>query len=657
MTARRACLVLLATLLLLGRTARAEARPDVMLRAAAGDLPLELTRAGSEFAGELRLENRGATPVEVRVRPRAGSELTPRLPPTVSATFADGKTETRLAPGQAQAITLRWAPGRERRPRALYGQIEVELDGGLVVAGFHAQASPVFGGRPLSVLLALPLLGLAALGLLARRPRPERLWLVVAGVGAAQIALAITVLAAFVPALNRYDGNDGYQFIERSVLSRELGIEYALGVDGFSLGSIALAAFAIMAAALLGSPWRSRLASYWAFVLLIDLGVIGALAAIDLALVLGFWWLGLLGAAALVAGAAGRDARPAATRFALFAALAFTLVLVACLSVAGSAGPAYLVDGTEARRAFSFFELSRVELSGWKLAAPYIAVVLALGALMGLAPLNAWLSETTARLSAAVALLVNLATVSVAGYLLLRLGYGVLPRGTIWAAPALGALGALSVLWGGFTSARHDDLRRLAASAAAIDAGIAFLSFSALTAIGIAGHLLAIQSHMLSMVLWFGLAASLERRGGTTLARLRGALSGVQWLLLGAPGTLAFVAQLLAIFGAFPLNAAAVAVTTFGLIGCAFFQLRRWSASSRPPVAEPALPLDLRERVLLFGSASAIVLAGVWPAPLLTVVAETALDHAVRVNPPGPLEIVEQQGTERPGEYLLARSR
>jgi|RhiMethySRZTD1v2_1073278.scaffolds.fasta_scaffold45843_2 NADH:ubiquinone oxidoreductase subunit 4 (subunit M) len=668
MTAR--ALALLAVLLV-ARVASGEPLPDLALRAKSGALPLELAREGNAWVGELRLENRGAVAVDVRVRPRTGTELLPRLPPTVSANFAGGKAVARIEPGQSQAIVVRWAPGHKRRPRELYGQIEVELDASRrLIAGFHADAvaSPL-GSRPLSALLVLPLIGLFVLAILGRRrPVTQGLWKVVAAVSGAQLVLAVALHAAFVPALNRYDGNDGFQFIERSVLERGLGIEYALGVDGISIGLVAFVAFAILGFALLGTRWSGRKARPWGFVLLVDLGVMGALVATDLALVLGFFWLSLLGSAALVASAGDREASGAAVRFAPLAAIAFTLVLVACLWIARSAGPSYLVDGTETARTFSLAELSHADLTGQRLVLPYVAIVLGLGALMGLAPLHAWLSGTIARLPAALALLVNLGTVTVASYLLLRLGYGVLPRGTAWAAPALSGLAALSVLWGAFSSAVHGDLRRLLAAAGAVNVGIALLSFSSLTAIGVAGYVVAIQSHTLSMVLWFGLTASLrDRTGSTELDRVGAAVAAAPLLLpiaavgvlsqLGAPGSLGFVAQMLAIFGAAPLRPLAVAGALFGLIAIAFFQLRRLRSlgvEPGPELGALARPLGVRERTILIASAVAVVMAGVWPAPLFSVIAESALDHAERVNPPGPLEIAEERPERRdlPGRAL-----
>ncbi len=660
----------LLAVLLVARVASGEPAPDLVLRAGSGALPLELAREGNAWVGELRLENRGAVAVDVRVRTRAGSELLPRLPPTVNATFAGGKALARIEPGQSHTIALRWAPGRKRRPRELYGQIEVEADASRhLVAGFHAAAAASrLGIRPLSALLVLPLIGLI---LLAIRPRAPGLWKVVAAVGAAQLALAVALHVAFVPALNRYDGNDGFQFIERSVLVRGLGIEYSLGVDGLSIGLIAFVAFAILGFALLGTPWRGHETRCWGFVLLLDLGVMGALVATDLALVLGFFWLSLLGLVALVATTGDREAMGVGARFPAFVAIAFTLVLLGCLWVTRSAGPSYLVDGTEAARTFSLAELSHADLAGQRLVLPYVAIVLGLGALMGLAPLHVWLSGTIARQPAALALLVNLGTVTVASYLLLRLGYGVLPRGTAWAAPALGGVAALSVLWGAFTAAVHGDLRRLAAAAGAVNVGIALLSFSSLTAIGVAGYVVAIQSHTLSMVLWFGLIAILrDRTGSTELGRVKSALATLPLLLpiaavatlsqLGAPGSIGFVAQVLAIVGAAPLRPLAVAGSLFGLIALAFFQLRRLRSIELEPGPEPAAPaqpLSVKECTLLIVSTVAVVVTGVWPAPFFSVIAESALDHAERVKPPGPLEIVEERRDrlDLPGPFL-ARS-
>jgi NADH-quinone oxidoreductase subunit M len=519
----------------------------------------------------------------------------------------------------------------------------------------------------LSILLLLPLIGLFLLALarLGKQRAAQHLWIVAAGVGTAQLAVALAVHAGFDVAASRLDGSDGFQFVERAVLLRTVGIEYALGVDGLSVGLVVVSAFALVAVAVFSRSSEGTLERHWVLLLLADLGAVGALVAIDLALILAFWGLALLATTLMVRGSGEDGARRVAVRFAVPSAIAYALVAAAVVLIANQPGPA---------RTFSIPALARTDLVGPArtiaqipaIKLIYGALFLGLGALMGLAPLHAWLAGTIARVPAATALLVNVAVSGVASYLFLRIGYGVLPAGTAWAAPLLGGVGALSVVWCALAAAAEHDLKRLTAAAGAVNVGIVLLALSSLTAIGVEGAVAAIQSQLLYSVLALGLGARLEASlRSTDLGRARalwaaaptvGLVAWLAWVAqVGAPGSYAFVARLLAIVGAFPLRPLAASAALAGLVIFFFSHARlakkvlnaraereesRAAAVSRPPFGTLASAI-----VVL--AAFSVVLLGFWPKPALSAISSSALDHAARVNPPGPLEIVHSPENQR----------
>jgi NADH:ubiquinone oxidoreductase subunit 4 (subunit M) len=544
-------------------------------------------------------------------------------------------------------------------------------------------SSVPFERHTLSLLLLIPLIGLLALaGARLRKDRgAPHVWKVAAIAGGAQLALALSIHARFDVAATRHEGTQGFQFVERAVLSGGAGIEYGLGVDGLSVGLVTFAAFALFAVAMLGSGTKIGAVRHWALVLLANFGVIGALVAIDIALMLAFWGLGLLALLLVVSGSATTGARSIALRFAVSSVIAYAMVVAGCLLVASHAGPARLIDGTRAPWAFSIPELVNADLVGpghtiarMPVIKPiYAALFLGLGPLMGLAPLHAWLAGTTARVPAETALLISVAAGTVASYLFLRLGYTVLPAGTAWAGPFLSGVGALSVVWGAFAGAAHDDLKRVASSVTAVNAGIAVFAIGSLTAIGVEGAVAAIQSQMLSAVLVLGLGAELEARFGSAdvrraralwaaapLAALIAAIAGS--IQLGAPGSYVFVARVLSIIGAVPLRPIAAVAVVVGLLVAAISQARlvqRALAARRkdsPEAGAHAAQGDFARpaRAVMAVAALAVVLLGFWPKPALSAVSTSALDHAARVNLPGPFEIVDCPGN-RP-HHALARA-
>jgi len=538
----------------------------------------------------------------------------------------------------------------------------------------------LFERHALSLLLMIPVIGLLALAAarLLKDRGSSQLWKIAAVAGFAQLAVALSVHARFDVAAIRHKGTQGFQFVERAVLSRGAGIEYALGVDGLSVGLVAFSAFALFAVAVLGRGTKTDVARHWALVLLADLGAIGTLIAIDLALILACWGLALLALVLIVRGSPATASRSTSVHFIVACSAAYLLVAAACLLVASHAGPVRLIDGTRAPWAFSIpgllyadvveprYVIAQIPVIKWI----YAALFLGLGALMGLAPLHAWLAGTTARVPAATALLMSVVAGSVASYLFLRLGYTVLPAGTAWAAPFLSGMGALSVVWGAFAGAAHDDLKRIASSVTAVNAGISLLAISSLTAIGIEGAVAAIHTQILYSVLVFGIGVGIEARFASADLRRARVLSEAAPLValivaigglsqVGAPGSYAFVARLLSIIGAVPLRPIAALAVVVGLLVVAISQARlaqrvlaaRGKDSPEAPPLASASDFGLPAQAVLALAALAVVLLGFWPKPALSAVSTSALEHAARVNPPGPLEIVDR-GENRPCSVL-----
>jgi NADH:ubiquinone oxidoreductase subunit 4 (subunit M) len=231
-------------------------------------------------------------------------------------------------------------------------------------------------------------------------------------------------------------------------------------------------------------------------------------------------------------------------------------------------------------------------------------------------------------------------------------------------------MGALSVVWGAFAGAARDDLKGLASSVTEVNAGISLFAIGSLTAIGLEGAVAAMHSQILYSVLVFGIGVPIEARFASTDLRRVCALAAAAPLMalivaiaglsqLGAPGSYAFVARMLSIVGAVPLRPMAALAVVLGLLVVAVAGARRMrrvlavgekdspDASGRASAGDFG-PLAQAVPAL---AALAVVTLGLWPKPALSAVSTSALEHAARVNPPGPLEIVDRPGN-RPRQAL-----
>ena len=140
----------------------------------------------------------------------------------------------------------------------------------------------------LSLVTFLPLLG--ALGILFVNARKEALirWLAL-GVAVTNFLLSLPLFFYFRPETT------GMQFVENVPWIPSLGVGYHLGVDGISLFLVLLTTF-LSAVAILSS-WTAiteRVKGYYIFMLLLEMGMIGAFIALDLFLFYVFWEVTLI---------------------------------------------------------------------------------------------------------------------------------------------------------------------------------------------------------------------------------------------------------------------------------------------------------------------------------------------------------------------------
>ncbi len=679
--ARFALSLLVAALLSMFGAGVASAAPgDLRLYPVSGAAPLELQPQAGGYAGRITIENRGSSAVTVdSIELRDGPDEDPRLPPGVEAAFSDGASKATLAPGQSKHVDVRWVPPTPAVARQLFGQVLVHVNGETQPAravGFHAElpgASPL-GGHVLSWLLLVPLFGLVgvvALQLFGLKKLRALHWVGIA-VGLAQLAVGLAAYAAFDPTLSRYDGNDGFQMIERARLLPGLGIEGAFGVDGTSLALVLLVPALLLAASLWSYSVDRALVRHWTLLLVLDAALVGAFIALDLALFCAFLLIALASTVWLLAASGAR--RTAAYKLGTVAVIAFALLLSCVLYLSSHAGPAYLPDGRLAPRALSIIDLYHADfavslgriLGHRAIKVVWSALFVAFAMLAAAFPLHAWLDDAVERAPAPVALMVTGALPALGLYGVVRLCFDVLPHGAGWAASTVVVVGVASMLHAGLTALVQTELRRLVACAARFWTGVALVGLGSLTAIGIQGALAAVVLQGLSAALLVGVAAALDDRVESTRIADFGGLARELPLLalvaaagfaaaLGAPGTSGFVPALMAIVAAAvrsPLLSllAAAAVVPVALAGMRAFA--RLFLGEMPPRWHDSVFLEPhggrfprlapRERWALVPLALLVIVLGLWPRPVLRLLDASSLDHASRVNPPGPTQIVRR---------------
>ncbi len=633
---------------------------------------------GIVWSGEFTVTNAGPEPLAVSRIAIRGDEDDVRSPPHLSARFVDGPpTSAVIAPGVSKTVTIAWAPEAEPRMRQAFGHVVVtstDEQAGEIAMGFRAQLPTGLGfvGEHVLTFIVLGpmvvLLLVAAAWLAGRGDSPLLRYASIA-VAALDLALAVWAHRGFAADVGRADGNDGYQLVERAVWVRSIGAEWYVGVDGTSLPLLLLAAVVAFVAALLAFGER-RGAGYQAALALLSLGVMGSLVALDLVMVFAAWQLVWLGVLVLVGRWGGRHGPRAAGKVTVAALVGTAAMLLAFVALAGASEPTFLADGAWAAHTLAIPELSRTAFAApggsWApLGVAFIGVVWALlfvcvAVVTPLVPLHAWLPDALEQAPPSAGILIAGAAVTLGPYLLLRLGLRALPEGAQWAAASIAALGALGAAWGSLCAMVQRSLRRFVAYTTIAASGICLYGVGAMTPEGIAGALVNLFAHGLSVILVLGFAGALEERLRTSDAsRLHGlvseapALAGLGALglavSLGVPGLVGSWGVLLTLLGGFVRHPGLALVVAGALVASAAAHLRiarllllgeldpAWRRSAQlEPFGGRVPDATAVELLALVPAAALALLLGAWPAPVLTSIAVSARDSSGAVDPGGP---------------------
>jgi NADH-quinone oxidoreductase subunit M len=638
--------------------------------------PLVLTPGQGGWVGQLTVANLGAEPLIVSRVAIRGDEDDVRSPARLGVRFVDGAaTSATLPPGASKDVIVSWMPDRDPRVRQAFGHVVVtttDEEAGEVAMGFRAQIPTELGwvgAHVLSLLVGLPLLVVlvAAAARLARRRDEPLVRHVAVGVAAAEVLLAVWAWARFLPDVGRADGNDGFQFVERTVWVRSIGAEWYLGVDGVSIALVVLAALLGLVSLVVARPGDLRADAYHAAHALLVSSVVAALVGLDLVLVFAAWQIVLVALVMLIGGWGGPRGEHAAAKLATYGALGSTSLLLAFVALSRSSGRTFLVDGTAVMHTLSIPELARTSFAskGAILGVPFVEAVWVLlfaGVAIAtpLVPLHGWLPDALEEAPAGVGILLGGVVVALGPYLLVRVGLGAMPEGARWAGASMAALGVLSVAYGGLCAMAQRDLRRFVAYASLASGGVCLFGVGAFTSQGIAGGMAGLFAHGLAAAMLLGVAGALERRVGTSeLVRLGGLLGEAPALAavtavglavsLGVPALAGFWGPLLALLGGFTRHPVLAAVMAMMLVASAAAHLRvgrmmllgRADAARRgSPLLEPfggrlpdATPRELAAFIPLVVLA---LLLGLWPVPLLSSMAAGVRDVSTTVDPSPP---------------------
>ena len=480
----------------------------------------------------------------------------------------------------------------------------------------------------LSILIWLPILG----GLLVlavgdegdtTSARAGMMRLVALGVSLLTLLLSVFLYTGFD------NGTAAMQFVERIGWIDSLNAEYYLGVDGISAPLILLTTFITPLVVVAG--WDSikvRPAQYFAAFLILEGLMVGVFSALD-ALLFYVFWEAMLVPMFLIIGVWGGERRVYATlKFFLYTFLGSVLMLVAFIYMYTKAG------------SYSFDAFNAVPLSLTEQKFIFIAFLLAFAVKVPMWPVHTWLPDAHVEAPTGGSVILAAIMLKMGGYGFIRLSMPMLPDGSEYFAGLMVALSLIAVAYIGLVALMQKDMKKLIAYSSIAHMGFVTLGFFILwymtastgAALGLTGGMVQMVSHgLVSGAMFLCVGVLYDRVHSRQIADYGGVANTMPvyaaFVVLfamsnaGLPGTSGFVGEFMVILASFKANFwfAFVAATTL-ILGAAYtlWMVKRviFGDVANRNVAE-LKDLNPREFAVLGILAVAVLLVGLWPAPLV----------------------------------------
>jgi NADH-quinone oxidoreductase subunit M len=459
------------------------------------------------------------------------------------------------------------------------------------------------------------------------------------------LAASLATLLLAVPLVSGFDtGTAAMQFPEKLAWIPRFHAYYALGVDGISVPLIVLTAFMTVPVVIAGwTVIQMRPAQYFAAFLIQEGLMIGVFSASD-ALLFYFFWEAQLIPMFLIIGIWGGPRRVYATlKFFLYTFLGSILMLIALIYM-------YVKSGNYAIATFQALPLSLIE-QRWI----FVAFLLAFAVKVPMWPVHTWLPDAHVEAPTGGSVILAAIMLKMGGYGFLRFSLPVTPDASRELDLLIIALSLIAVIYIGFVALVQQDMKKLIAYSSIAHMGFvtlgAFVVYEIVhstgsvrgAGLGMDGALVQMISHgLISGALFLCVGVLYDRMHSRQIADYGGVVNTMPvfatFMVLfalantGLPGTSGFVGEFLVIIASFRASFWYSALAAVTLILGAAYTLWLVKRVVFGPVVSPRVAaledLNPRELIVLSSLAVAVLIVGLWPAPLLKVM-EPSIHHLV----------------------------
>jgi NADH-quinone oxidoreductase subunit M len=451
-------------------------------------------------------------------------------------------------------------------------------------------------------------------------------------------ALIIAILT-FIVSLPLYSGFDsttaGMQFVERAPWIELFKIEYYLGVDGISMPLIILTTFISIFVIIAG--WeviQYKPSHYMAAFLIMEGVMVGVFSALD-AMLFYVFWEAMLIPMFLIIGVWGGPNRVYATiKFFLYTFFGSVFMLVALI---------YMYFQADSFDILAFHDL-KMGLDVQILI--FIAFLMAFAVKVPMWPVHTWLPDAHVEAPTGGSVILAAIMLKIGGYGFLRFSLPITPDASNHLDWLIITMSLIAVVYIGFVALVQQDMKKLIAYSSIAHMGFVTLGFFIVfiiaqnsnttggAALGMEGGMVQMVSHgFISAAMFLCVGVLYDRIHSRNIADYGGVVHTMPIFAgfmvffamsnAGLPGTSGFVGEFMVILASFRADFwfAFLAATTL-IIGAAYtlWMVKRviFGAVANDKVAA-LQDINGREFLILGSLALAVLILGLWPAPLVEV--------------------------------------
>jgi len=456
----------------------------------------------------------------------------------------------------------------------------------------------------------------------------------------------VFAVATFLVSIGLWTGFDSstaaMQFVEHAAWIESFNVFYYLGVDGISMPLIILTTFITIFVLIAG--WeviQYKPSQYMAAFLIMEGVMVGVFSALD-AILFYVFWEAMLIPMFIVIGVWGGPNRVYATiKFFLFTFFGSVFMLVGLIYMYFQSGTFELVASQPGLPSFHGLQLGMTEQI-----LIFVAFLMAFAVKVPMWPVHTWLPDAHVEAPTGGSVILAAIMLKIGGYGFLRFSLPITPDASASLDWLIIAMSLIAVVYIGFVALVQQDMKKLIAYSSIAHMGFVTLGFFIVFTIlskdtatssgvlGISGGMVQMVSHgFISGALFLCVGVLYDRLHSRDISSYGGVVNtmpvfGALMVFFGLanaglPGTSGFVGEFMVILASFQADFwyAFLAATTL-ILGAAYtlWMVKRVVFG---PIANDNVAglqdANGRELFVLGSLAVAVLVLGLWPAPLVEV--------------------------------------